>query len=753
MAPRLLALALLLALLTPTATAALAAEGPDLAAAYNGIKAELKAGNVTQAKAAYDAAFAPWVAGFPAVATALDRAFADAQAHRAAGATHPYNLDRQVVDKTLLQAAFLGTVQALRARDVGAAEARFAVLEAKFPTATAAIAAFETMEHDAGTIDAQLPGFEQAMATVFAGKVREEVQEVLGNWATPDTAEEKAVEGIVYYASLEPYVAATLGAAQAEQLEHELEELRAAVQSQTRPAADHAADEALALLARWEAGGAQAGDRNVVRFLSALDALVAEYDEYVRDGVVVDQAKYDAEVLGLFLPAVKEHWVPVRAAIAARDPDEAAHMSEELVALEARVREPAANALVAAMAMDLKSDVQRALGPAADAPPTGGDAAAALRETGAKVDEAVALYAAGQRDAALRALASAYLDIYAPRAESSVPADLNARIEDLLNVRLRDAMQRGAPLAEVQGTQAELRETLAAATVAVETPRSDAGLFVNSLVIIAREGFEAALVLAAVIGYLVRSGHKDRTKQVYLGAALAVAASLVLFALVSTVFTLSGASREILEGATALLAVVVLFYVSYWLIDKVEIKRWNRFIQGKVRSALTGDKAYALVTVAFLAVFREGLETVLFYQALLGAAPTAGATASVLGGFLLGFVLLAAVFLAFTKYGVAIPMRPFFILTSAMLYYLAFAFMGSGVHEFQEAGVVSTTAIPALQGAFDNELARFLGLYATFETLAAQSLLLLAAGAGLVWSFVIQPRREAEQVPVGTIQT
>lgn len=750
--PRLVLPFLLAATLALPATAL--AEGPDLAAAYGSVKTDLKAGNAGQAWGTYNATFAPRVAPFPDVAQRLDGAFADALAHLAAGQLPAYDLDRQVVDKSLLQAAFLGTVHELQEREVGDAAAWFGVLRAKFPGATEAIAAFEAIEADPSSIGSQLPLLEAALVKVFTGKVREEIQEVLGNWDKPATAEEKAVEGIVYSYSVEPYVARALGAAAAEELGHELRELRGAVQRGDRVVAERAADEALALLARFEAGGREQG-LEMVRFLSALDGLVHEYDEYVRDGRVVDQPKYDAEVLGLFLPQLRSTWEPVRAAIAARSTEEAEHVSQDVAVLEANVRALAPNAEVEAVALDIKTDVQRLLGEAAQAP--AGDAAAALQETEARVGEAVQAYAAGDKARALQLLASAYLDIYAPRAEASVPRDLNGDIERLMNVELRSLMQRGAPLAEVGAKQAQLHEKLQEASAAIAAPKTDAGLFANAFVIIAREGFEAALVLAAVIGYLLRAGHKDKTRHIYLGAGLGILASLVLFGLVSTLFTLSGAHREILEGLTALIAVAVLFYVSYWLIDKVQIRRWNRFIQGKVRSALTGGKHYALVGVAFLAVFREGLETVLFYQALLGGAQGAGAGLSVLGGFVAGLVVLAVVFLAFTKYGVNIPMRPFFIFTSALLYYLAFAFMGSGVHELQEAGVVGTTALPGLQAALDASpalaaLAGLLGVFATVETLAAQGVLLAAAGAGLVWSFVIRPRREKLSLPVGSVE-
>ncbi|HEV8361559.1 MAG TPA: FTR1 family protein, partial [Candidatus Thermoplasmatota archaeon] len=345
-------------------------------------------------------------------------------------------------------------------------------------------------------------------------------------------------------------------------------------------------------------------DTPAEKVVDALRGLVREYNEYVADGQVVDQQGYDDNVIGAYLPYLHDAWAEARPLVAEEDAANAESMDADVARIDERVRAVAPNAEIEALALDLEAEVEAALGDVA--PPAGSDPASGLRAAEQRVDEAVAAYASGERDHALELLSSAYLELYAPQAEAAVPRAQNARIEQLMNIALRDRMQRGAPLAEVQATQRELHAAFADAAAALAAPRTDAGLFANSALIIAREGFEAALVLAAVIGYLVRSGHKDKVRQIYLGAGLALAGSLLLFALVSTVLTVSGASRELLEGVTALLAVVVLFYVSYWLIDKVQIKRWNRFIQGKVRSALTGGRASALVSVAFLAVFREG---------------------------------------------------------------------------------------------------------------------------------------------------
>jgi high-affinity iron transporter len=242
---------------------------------------------------------------------------------------------------------------------------------------------------------------------------------------------------------------------------------------------------------------------------------------------------------------------------------------------------------------------------------------------------------------------------------------------------------------------------------------------------------------------VIRTGHKEKARVLYGGAAVGVLASFALFFVVRAAFdSIPAANREILEGATTLLAVVVLFYVSYWLINKIETAKWNRFIQGKMKGALLKGSASALAAVAFLAVFREGFETVIFYQGLYGAASNGFA---ITAGVLAATIVLAIAFFAFYKLHIALPLRPFFIVTSILLYYLADTFTGVGVHELQEAGVVPTTIVPWVATLTSlpvlSTMADFLGVFPTFETLAAHALLGLAIVGGLAWTFVLEPRR------------
>lgn len=240
--------------------------------------------------------------------------------------------------------------------------------------------------------------------------------------------------------------------------------------------------------------------------------------------------------------------------------------------------------------------------------------------------------------------------------------------------------------------------------------------FVQSFLIILREGFEAILVIGAVVAFLLKTGHRERLREIWTGVAFGLVASAITAVVLKTVLGAMPASREIIEGLTLLVAVAVLFSVSYWLISRVEAAKWQQFIREKVNNALEHGGGKALAFVAFLAVYREGAETALFYQALFDEGPRVALPISL--GIILGFAALAVIFTLFYRYGVRIPLRKFFGVTSVLLYYMAFVFMGKGIRELQEGNAVSITLIPGFPHI------EALGLYPTWETVLAQLLLL-----------------------------
>lgn len=249
---------------------------------------------------------------------------------------------------------------------------------------------------------------------------------------------------------------------------------------------------------------------------------------------------------------------------------------------------------------------------------------------------------------------------------------------------------------------------------------------IQSFLVIVREGFEAILIVGAVAALLIKTGNRNRLKAVWAGVGLALAASLVLGLAFSASLAASPAAAEITEGVTMLLAAAVLFFVSYWLVSKIEAAKWQQFIQSQVSRAMQKGGGRALALVAFLAVFREGAETVLFYQAMYLAAPDAGA--QLLAGFVAGIAVLGVIFALFYNFGVKIPLRPFFAVTSVLLYYMALVFTGKGIHELQEGHVIPETAlaIPKIG---------FFGVYPTVETTIAQVLLLALFAFAIVKTY------------------
>ncbi|MEA2765747.1 MAG: high-affinity iron transporter [Gemmatimonadaceae bacterium] len=250
-----------------------------------------------------------------------------------------------------------------------------------------------------------------------------------------------------------------------------------------------------------------------------------------------------------------------------------------------------------------------------------------------------------------------------------------------------------------------------------QEPSTSWEAFFQSFLIILREGFEAILVLGAVVAFLVKTGHRERLRSVWVGVTLGVVASLATAVVLKTLLGAMPASRSLVEAITMLIAVAVLFSVSYWLISKVEAAKWQKFIREKVTSALEHGGGKALMLVAFLAVYREGAETALFYQALFNNGPNVGLPLSL--GLLAGLAALTVIFTLFYRYGVRIPMRPFFAVTSILLYYMAFVFMGKGIRELQEANVMPITVVP---GAPHIDA---MGIYPSVETLTAQGILIL----------------------------
>ena len=265
-------------------------------------------------------------------------------------------------------------------------------------------------------------------------------------------------------------------------------------------------------------------------------------------------------------------------------------------------------------------------------------------------------------------------------------------------------------------------EELAAQAEEEAAKQSDPRLltFLGAFGIIVREGLEAILVIAGMIAYLVKSGNQKTLKNVYIGSVLGIIASFIaawLLNYIKKVWTGAGQSQEVIEGITALIAVCVLFYVSNWMISKAEAASWSRYIDDKVHSSVETGSSFALAFTAFLSVFREGAEVVLFYQPMLNE----GNPGMVWAGFGAGCVLLVFVYLAITKLSIRLPIKVFFIATSILMAVMCVSFLGGGIKELAEGSVFDLTM--NVPGIPENDVIQIFGIYPWLETLVPQLIL------------------------------
>ena len=277
-----------------------------------------------------------------------------------------------------------------------------------------------------------------------------------------------------------------------------------------------------------------------------------------------------------------------------------------------------------------------------------------------------------------------------------------------------------APAGEIAASTNQLNVKLNEAEDFLSVGMSGFLAVVNSMVIILREGLEAVLILGAILGYL-RATNSPRkfSAWVYAGTAAAIALSVLTWWAAQSLITITVAQREIIEGVASLVAVAVLFYVTNWLFEKVYVVDWIAFVKEQVGKALNTGSALALAGLGFTVVYREGFETVLFYQALLFDAQAS----SVWLGFLIGSLIILAVAYAILKLSKRLPLKPFFTVTGLLLMLLAFNFMGSGIRELQEAGIISARLLTWIPENLI--LMELFGIFPTLETTLAQVLFLL----------------------------
>ena len=264
--------------------------------------------------------------------------------------------------------------------------------------------------------------------------------------------------------------------------------------------------------------------------------------------------------------------------------------------------------------------------------------------------------------------------------------------------------------------------------------------FISSFSIVFREGLESVLILGAILTYLEASRNNPLKKFVYYGVLVAFAATAVTWIIASYIIEISGANRELIEAIAALSATAVLFYVSFWVLNKIEHKKWMEFVKAKVWQATTTGSVMVFVMLSFFTVYREGFETVLFYQAMSGFAKYMEVYVAL--GFVLGIVSLLVLFYVLKKLGKKLPLRALFGLTMGVGAYLSVAFLGNAIRELQILDIVPYTSMLGVIPRLDINLAKMTGIYPTLETVIGQAILLSIFLVASSYVLILRPRKE-----------
>lgn len=349
-----------------------------------------------------------------------------------------------------------------------------------------------------------------------------------------------------------------------------------------------------------------------------------------------------------------------------------------------------------------------------------------------QLDEAMKDYEAGQVDTAKTKALKAYLEgiePVEPRLKASDPDAVTALETKMADVR--SAIEGKATFSIVQAKVAAAKSEIAVARKLLSnTDMSPWIAFMAAAAILLREGFEAVLVIIALLGVIRASGSKRAAAWVHGGWVSALGLGAIAWIFSGWLMGISGAQRETLEGATSLFAVVVLLFVGFWLHSQTEIGRWKAFIHGKVQKALDGKNLWALASISFVAVFREAFETVLFLRAIWLEGGD-GAKIAMTAGVLSSLALVIAMAWAILKYSAKLPIRRLFEASALVMAALALILTGKGLHSFQETGTLSVTSTPGVLHA------TLLGVYPTWETLVSQ-VMILALVVGL-WAYGKRP--------------
>ena len=341
-----------------------------------------------------------------------------------------------------------------------------------------------------------------------------------------------------------------------------------------------------------------------------------------------------------------------------------------------------------------------------------------------RLAQSLAAYEAGDATRAQELALASYLDGFEP-VEPLLAAhpEAKAQVEEAMKA-YRSAIGQKQDVAQVRALAAAVSEGFDATAIALRPGESDfSTVFIAALLLLVREGMEALLVVVAILSMVRKTERPELVREVHLGWVGALLAGVATWIAATTLITISGAQRELIEGFGGLLAAAVLVFVGIWMHDKSVAGRWQKYVATKVGAALGSGSRLGLIGLVFVVVYREVFETILFYTALWAE----GGPAPVLAGLVLGTAILGGLAYALSTASRRLPLAQFFGISAALMAFLAIVLAGKGLAALQEAGFAPMTlvALPSFP---------LLGIHSTVEGLSLQALTAIVLAGGMLWS-------------------
>jgi high-affinity iron transporter len=351
-------------------------------------------------------------------------------------------------------------------------------------------------------------------------------------------------------------------------------------------------------------------------------------------------------------------------------------------------------------------------------------------------------YKAGNASMAFELARSAYLDSFElvefPLRDRD--PDLTLEMEDAFAV-LRNNIRASLPVATITDNVARLQTGMddVESTLTLQG-YAPAVVASTSFVIVVRAGIEILLVISSILAYLAASRATRQGRPVFWGMLAAGAATVATWFAFQTIILVAPIRPAIVEAIPALVAVIVLILFSYWLLSRLDQRRYLEFMSAKVFTALATGSTVALFLLGFTAVYRPGFEAVAFYQGLL--AYTHGLEIWLVVGAAIGVVVVGVIAFAIFRLGRRVPLTAFFGISVVIVMAISVALLGNAVRSLQEGYVIGITNLTSSLPRLPIYLAEATGYHPTLETIVAQAVLIVFYVLAAIWVYLIARRRQ-----------